>query len=181
MNDTDFDIETRIIRLYGDVDENMANIFLIACNNMKNDNSPITIYINSNGGNAEDGFVIIDIIEQLKTLGIQTNICVLGKAYSVAALILCAGEVKYASKNASIMFHSASYDFSDASSVLYNTKTLNTLLNSLINENNRVVDILKKYTKLPKKLINKCLHEDLYLTPEQAKKYNVIDDIKTII
>ena len=108
MNDTDFDIENRIIRLYGDVDENMANIFLIACNNMKNDNSLITIYINSNGGNIDDGFVIIDIIEQLKNLGIQTNICVLGKACSVSALILCAGEVKYASKNASIMFHSAS-------------------------------------------------------------------------
>jgi ATP-dependent Clp protease protease subunit len=70
----------------------------------------ITLYIHSNGGDADGLINIYDVMHMIKA-PIQT-IC-LGKAYSAAAVMLAAGSKgkRYAFKNSKIMIHGVQFSF----------------------------------------------------------------------
>ena len=73
------------------ISENTIEKVVMPLLRMDNDGSgeKITIYINTNGGSVYDGLVLCDIIEQLKT---ETEVIVLGYAYSMGSIILMSGK-----------------------------------------------------------------------------------------
>ena len=73
------------------ISENTMEKVIMPLLRMDNDGSgkKITIYINTNGGSVYDGLVLCNIIEKLKT---QTDVIVLGYAYSMGAIILMSGK-----------------------------------------------------------------------------------------
>ena len=84
-------LEERKILINDIISENTIEKVVMPLLRMDNDGSgkKITIYINTNGGSVYDGLVLCDIIEHLKT---ETEVIVLGYAYSMGSIILMSGK-----------------------------------------------------------------------------------------
>src|ERR1044071_4791502 len=75
--------------LIGDIEKDNARSFIERLREFANDNRrPITIYINSAGGNVRDGLAIHDVIRQIVSTGIEITIVVQGMAYSMGSVVL---------------------------------------------------------------------------------------------
>ena len=136
------------------------------------DHSPITIYINTNGGDLSALLNIYDIMQIIQS-PIET-ICV-GKAYSAGSLILAAGTHRKMYKHAKVMIHGIQCVFpipteNDPTSIENYFDYLN------INNQN-VAKILAKHTGFDLQFILDDLKNDKYFSAEQALEYRLIDEI----
>lgn len=133
--------------------------------------NPITIYINSPGGEIYSLLGLYDVIQTLIKEGYVIKTVNIGIAASAAAIILLAGSkgYRYCLPNATTMLHqpsSGTYGtVTDMEIDVAETKRLKTCLN----------DIIQKHAS--KDLIP-LLERDAFLTPEQALEYGIIDEIK---
>lgn len=84
-------LKNRIILINDTISELTIDKVVMPLLQMDNDGSgkKITIYINTNGGSVYDGLCLCNIIEKLKT---NTEIIVLGYAYSMGSIILMSGK-----------------------------------------------------------------------------------------
>lgn len=84
-------LKERKILINDIISENTIEKVVMPLLRMDNDGSgkKITIYVNTNGGSVYDGLVLCDIIEHLKT---ETEVIVLGYAYSMGSIILMSGK-----------------------------------------------------------------------------------------
>lgn len=84
-------LKERKILINDIISENTIEKVVMPLLRMDNDGSGdrITIYVNTNGGSVYDGLVLCDIIEHLKT---ETEVIVLGYAYSMGSIILMSGK-----------------------------------------------------------------------------------------
>lgn len=142
-------------------------LYLDQCSNDK-----ISIYINSEGGDIRSAFMIYDMINIIKS-PIET-ICV-GAALGEAALILAAGArgMRNATKNSIIKINQLIHTYSKYSD-LANAKIL---LDQSKKDNIKYIDALSKCTQKTYNRIYTDTERDLYLSPQNAKKYNIIDNI----
>jgi ATP-dependent protease ClpP protease subunit len=65
----------------------------------------ITIEINTDGGDVDQGFAMIDMIEEAKSVGVKIHCIVRGCCYSMGVAILQAGSTRGMTKYSSIMIH----------------------------------------------------------------------------
>src|SRR5260221_6025113 len=79
----------RDIYLIGDIEKDTARTCIERLREMANENDkPITIFINSAGGNVTDGLAIHDAIRHVIRRGIEVKIIVQGMAYSMGSIVL---------------------------------------------------------------------------------------------
>src|ERR1700730_7317080 len=79
----------RDVYLIGDIEKDTARSCIERLRELANDNRrPITLYINSAGGNVTDGLALHDSIRQLINRGVEVTIIVQGMAYSMGSLVL---------------------------------------------------------------------------------------------
>ena len=130
---------------------------------------PITLQINSSGGECYSGFAIIDTIELAKKDGVPVNIIVEGMAASMAAAILLVGSKRYATKRSVIMLHQVSGGYYDKNS------SLQIQAKEVDRVNNELKKLIGEYSDMEP--IHESILEDLYLTPEEALKLGIIDGI----
>lgn len=140
---------------------------------------PIKIYINSTGTSRYDGepigfeteaFAICDTMRYIKP-AVQT-ICI-GSAMGMAAMLLSAGTkgFRVSLPNASIVLHqSKSYARGQATDIQIRAKEV--LANKAT-----MVEILSHNTGQPIEKIAKDMDRLLYMSPEQAKEYGLIDRV----
>jgi ATP-dependent protease ClpP protease subunit len=84
----------RDIYLIGDIEKDTARGVIERLRELANDNSrPITLYINSAGGNVTDGLAIHDAVREIVSRGIEVVIVVQGMAYSMGSVVLQAPPV----------------------------------------------------------------------------------------
>ena len=133
------------------------------------DKLPITLYINSTGGDAYAALCIASAIMSSKTP--ITTIC-LGSAQSGAALILAAGHIRAAFRYSTIMLHlpKATSDVSTSKELASQTKGI-----EMLDED--IYDLLEKKTTMTKRVIKNKLISDWFLGPTEALKYGIIDTI----
>ena len=107
----DFQKLNRIITL-GEIDSESVNDIIQLIYEINDEDTrktqvePIQLIINSLGGEMYSGLALIDIIENSR-IPIHT-ICY-GSAMSMALIVYAAGYQRYASKNATFMYHEAAY------------------------------------------------------------------------
>lgn len=84
-------LKNRIILINDTISDLTIDKVVMPLLQMDNDGTgkKITIYINTNGGSVYDGLCLCNIIENLKT---ETEIIVLGYAYSMGSIILMSGK-----------------------------------------------------------------------------------------
>lgn len=79
----------RDVYLIGDIEKDTARGTIERLRELAADsNRPITLYINSAGGNVTDGLAIHDAIRHLVSRGIEVTIIVQGMAYSMGSIVL---------------------------------------------------------------------------------------------
>lgn len=115
LHDRGVSLATRTIMLDGDVDEAMAVKFYKNLNILQQRGStrPITIVINSGGGDVQPALAIYDII-QLCDSHITT--IAYGAAQSSACIILQAGDLRKAYPSTLIMYHVGTSAFGETPS-----------------------------------------------------------------
>eukprot|EP00548_Thalassiothrix_antarctica_P014322 CAMPEP_0194173872 /NCGR_PEP_ID=MMETSP0154-20130528/8135_1 /TAXON_ID=1049557 /ORGANISM="Thalassiothrix antarctica, Strain L6-D1" /LENGTH=195 /DNA_ID=CAMNT_0038887091 /DNA_START=423 /DNA_END=1010 /DNA_ORIENTATION=+ len=143
-------------------------------NNDDNNNDIITIYIHSSGGSVVAGLAIHDVI---KSMPVPVRTVCLGKAYSMAAILLSAGTKGYrhALPNSRIMIHqpSSSLRSMKASDVVIQTEFLLELKQKLEN-------LLATYTKTSEIVLKAMMDRDTYMTSNDAQSIGIIDTIGPI-
>src|SRR3954471_5662635 len=79
----------RDVYLIGDIEKDTARSCIERLRELANDSSrPITLFINSAGGNVTDGLAIHDAVRYIISRGIQISIIVQGMAYSMGSIVL---------------------------------------------------------------------------------------------
>ena len=132
---------------------------------------PIQIYINSPGGCASS---LIQILATMEIIKSPVHTIVVGKAYSAGAILLSAGNERYALPSSKIMLHGVQYGFP----IPGNDLTDNKSYYSFVNQSNDVImKLMSKYTKQPLEKLKQDLSRELWLTATDAVAYGVIDGI----
>jgi len=137
--------------------------------NREDKTAPVNLMINSPGGDVHEMLGIIDYIE---SLDVKVNTICRGRAFSAAAIILACGTgSRMMSKRSTVMFHQSSSflggKMSDISAYLDNVKNIE----------KTIYDILADKTNKDQSWWKDNMKSDLYLTAEQLKEFNVIDEI----
>jgi ATP-dependent Clp protease protease subunit len=133
--------------------------------------NPITIYINSPGGEVYCLLGLYDVIQLFIKQGYIIKTINIGIAASAAAIILLSGSkgFRHCLPNSTVMLHQPSSGtigtVTDMEIDLEESKRLKQALN----------EIIKKHAS--EELIP-LMERDAYLTPEEAIKYGIIDSIK---
>jgi len=165
-------LKDRIIFVGTAVDDNVANLVMaqMLFLEAEDPNKDIHLYINSPGGYVTSGLAIYDTMQFIKPDVATTCI---GQASSMAAVLLAGGapEKRAALPNSRIMIHQPWGGVQgQVTDIEIHTKELRTLKRNLIN-------ILSKHTGRPPKDIEKDTERNYFMSPEEAKKYGLIDKI----
>lgn len=139
-----------------------------------NGDSPITIILNSPGGDVYDGLAIYDAISQCKN---YVTIKVMGKAQSMGAVILQAADKRIMSANASLMIHYGT------TGVNGETKTVSKYLTETqrIDKDMEQLFLKKIREKKPKytlKQVRQLLDRDTYFSASDAVDLGLADEIE---
>ena len=136
----------------------------------ENSDEPITIYINSPGGNISSGFAIYDVMNKIKC---PVHTMVMGIAASMAAFILCSGSRgnRYALPNASIMIHQPK------GAVEGQAADVEIYAKRLVDLREELYKIMAKNTGMSYEEMAYACERDNYLTPKKALEMGFIDKI----
>jgi ATP-dependent Clp protease protease subunit len=170
-------LEKRTIILTGEIDAYKAELtterlfYLVSFNK-----NPITIILNSVGGDVYYGLLIFDTIRALVKEGIEINIEVRGLAASMGAIIVQAGSKRLGSKYSRFLIHEIAYMVEEKTSVKLSEaweqaeelKKLNDMLKGILAE---------RCKKTPKE-IEKIWHKkDIWLSAQEALDFGLIDEV----
>ena len=165
-------LKERIIFLTGPVNDDIASLIIAQLLFLESENpkKDIYFYINSPGGLVTAGLGIYDTMQYIKPK--VSTLCV-GQAASMGSLMLAAGAtgMRFALPNARIMLHQPSGGFSgQATDIEIHAR-------EIIEVKEKLNKIYEKHTKQKLDTIRKTLERDHFLTPAEAKKFGVIDEI----
>lgn len=168
-------LKERIIMLTGEIDDTLSEIVCseLIFLNAKDQELPISIYIDSPGGSVTAGMAIYDVMKAIeapiKTIG-------LGLCASMAAFLLSSGDkgYRYAYPNAEIMIHQP------IGQTQGQVSDLEIMTKRFISLKNKLNSILASNTNKSLEEIEKDTDRDNFLTANEAIEYGLIDfKIKT--
>jgi ATP-dependent Clp protease, protease subunit len=167
--------QLRDVYLVGDIDKDSARSVIERLRELANDDSrrPITLYINSAGGNVTDGLAIHDTIRHLVALGQEVTIIVQGMAYSMGSVVLQAASPgrRLAFPHSWIMIHEPAKWAGWQS-----TSTAAQHLERLKQMQAQIYRILARRSgKQLSRIIRDTKRTDFYLDAAKARDYGLID------
>lgn len=132
----------------------------------------ITIFINSDGGDIRNAFMIYDVMKILSA-PIET-ICI-GSAQNEAAILLAGGTkgMRFATSNTVIAINQLVHDWY----MQTNLTDAKKLLEQSQIDNRRLLEILSKATGKTMKFLREDLDRQVFFNANQAIKYGLIDKI----
>ena len=172
--------DLRSIGLFADVSEERiaelihAMLYLNEVNKVNKTKTPITFYLSTYGGSADDMFGMYDIMRQVRE---ETEIHTigLGKVMSAGVILLASGTKgkRQIGQNCRVMIHSV---------IAGNHGPLHNLINEMeaVEQIQQMyIDCLVAETKLTKKQLKKLLERkvNVYLSAEEAVEYGIADII----
>ena len=166
----------RDIYLIGDIEKDTAKVVIERLREMANDSRrPITLYINSAGGNVTDGLAIHDVIRHLVSTGFEVTVVVQGMAYSMGSVVLQAASPgrRLAYPHSWIMIHEPAKWAGWQS-----TTAAAQHLDRLKQMQSQIYRILADRSGKPlRQIIRDTKRTDFYLDAAKAKEYGLIDGI----
>lgn len=172
------DVPTRTLMLFGEVDEALLDRATSAFHLFSAKTDPVTVLLNSPGGDVAQGMAIYDLIKNSEA---PVTIRVVGEACSMGAVILQAGDVREAYENSVIMHHVGEMSFSGhAENVKLNQQfevkygnRIDLIMLESINEK------LEKDGQKPKTMAWWKKHDlwDRWLTADEAIEMGLLDSI----
>ena len=166
----------RDVYLIGDIEKDNARVFIEKVLELANDSRrPITVYINSAGGNVTDGLAIHDVIRHLVSTGIEITIVVQGMAYSMGSVVLQAASEgkRLAFPHSWIMIHEPAKWAGWQS-----TTAAAQHLDRLKQMQSQIYRIMASRSGKPlRQIIRDTKRTDFYLDAWKAKEYGLIDHV----
>jgi ATP-dependent Clp protease protease subunit len=166
----------RDVYLVGDIDKDSAKAAMQRMRELARDSTkPMTLYLNTAGGNVTDGLALHDAIRHLVATGIDVSIVVQGMAYSMGSIVLQAATQgrRFAFPHSWIMIHEPAKWAGWQS-----TTAAAQHLDRLKQMQAQIYRILAERSGKPlAKIIRDTKRTDLYLDAVKAKEYGLIDDI----
>ena len=166
----------RDIYLVGDIDKDSARAVIERLRELANDNrKPITIYMNTAGGNVTDGLAIHDTVRYLVTQGMQVTVVVQGMAYSMGSVVLQAASPgrRFAFPHSWIMIHEPAKWAGWQS-----TTAAAQHLDRLKQMQSQIYRILAERSGKPlRQIIRDTKRTDFYLDAAKAREYGLIDEV----
>jgi ATP-dependent Clp protease protease subunit len=165
-------LKERIIFLGGPVEDDIANLIIaqLLFLDSEDPEKEISLYINSPGGVITSGLAIYDTMRYVRAP--VSTICT-GIAMSMAAVLLAAGAPgrRFALPHSRIMIHQGSGGFrGNTPDVFIQVKEMEQLVRT-------TQEILAAHTGQPMEKVVKDTDRDLFLSPEQAVEYGIIDEV----
>lgn len=137
----------------------------------QNSDETIKVLINSQGGMIDAGMVIYDLIQSATT---PISLYCIGQAYSMAAIIFLSGKHgRYMLPNSKLMLHQPLIHTCPGGSA----SSMKSLSDSLIQEKNRINNIIAKHTGMTKRQVEKATAYDHFYTAEEAIAENLADEV----
>lgn len=165
-------LKERIVFVSGQVEDNMASVIVAQLLFLEADNpeKDIYMYINSPGGVVTSGLSIYDTMQYIKP---DISTLCMGQACSMGSLLLTAGTKgkRFSLPHSRIMLHQPSGGYSGQAT------DAEIHLNEMLNVKKKLNQIYSKHTSRKEKEIYDALERDNFMSPEDAKKFGVIDEI----
>ena len=166
----------RDVYLIGDIEKDTARLCIERLRELAGDNNrPITLYINSAGGNVTDGLAIHDAVRHIVSRGIDVTITVQGMAYSMGSVVLQAASEgqRLAFPHSWIMIHEPAKWAGWQS-----TTAAAQHLERLKQMQDQIYKILSSRSGKPlRQIIKDTKRTDFYLDAQKAKEYGLIDAV----
>ncbi len=167
-------LKDRIIFLGTPIDDNVANLVVaqLLFLEAEDPEKDIYLYINSPGGSITAGLAIYDTMQYIKPD--VSTICV-GQAASMAAVLLAAGAKgkRYALPHSRIMIHQP------MGGIQGQAKEIEIHAKEILKLKETLESILAKHTGQPIERIKEDTDRDYFMSPEEAKKYGIVDQVIT--
>jgi ATP-dependent Clp protease protease subunit len=163
----------RKLFLSGSIDAEMANQFLSQFLYLEQESDePVTIYINSPGGEVNAGLMIYDVIQGSS---LPINMVCTGMAASMAAILLAGGQKgrRYIMKHSKVMIHEPLI----ANGVGGSATSIKNISESILETRKICNSILAKHTGKTLKEINAATSFDNYMNAEEAIQFGICDTI----
>src|SRR6266516_2084239 len=166
----------RDIYLIGDIEKDTARHAIERLRELASESQkPITLYINSAGGNVTDGLALHDTIRYLVSQGVEITIVVQGMAYSMGSVVLQAASPgqRFAFPHSWIMIHEPAKWAGWQS-----TTAAAQHLERLKQMQDQIYKILSSRSGKPlRQIIKDTKRTDFYLDAANALEYGLIDAI----
>ncbi len=166
----------RDVYLIGDIEKDTARGCIERIRELASDGGrPVTLYINSAGGNVTDGLAIHDSIRHIVSRGIEVTIVVQGMAYSMGSIVLQAASDgrRLAFPHSWIMIHEPAKwaGWQSTSAAAQHLERLKQM-------QDQIYKILSSRSGKPlRQIIKDTKRNDFYLDAARARKYGLIDEI----
>ena len=132
--------------------------------------APITLYINSGGGEVDAGFSIIDSMNGIDSPVITI---IVGMSASMAGIISIAGSQRFMTEHSVWMSHDMAGGVHGRD---YTTKTIDRVA-FMKKEQEKCEIFIAKHTKLTPEELTQARHGELWLTPQECLKKGIIDEV----
>ena len=166
----------RDVYLIGDIEKDTARACIERIRELASDSGrPITLYINSAGGNVTDGLALHDAIRQIVRRGIEVTIVVQGMAYSMGSVVLQAASDgrRLAFPHSWIMIHEPAKwaGWQSTSAAAQHLERLKQM-------QDQIYKILSVRSGKPlRQIIRDTKRTDFYLDAKNALEYGLIDAV----
>lgn len=168
-------LKDRIIMLGTPIDDNVANsvIAQLFFLEMENADKDIHLYINSPGGSVSAGLAIYDVMQFVKC---DVATYCMGIAASMGSLLLASGAKgkRHALPNSRVMIHQPLIAGGGISGQVSDIE-IHAMEMSYTKK--KLTQIYAEHTGQDAKKLTEMMDRDRYLSPEEAKKLSVVDDI----
>src|SRR5690606_30261004 len=167
-------LRERIVFLGGALDESVANLVIAQLLHLEGEDParPISLYINSPGGDMTALFAVYDAMQYL---GPPIHTVCVGQAASAAAVLLAAGEPGQRSvlPNARVLIHQPHGGAQGQAA------DLEIAVREMVEMRERMVDILVERTGQPRERIVADIDRDHIFRGEAAVAYGLVDQVIT--
>ncbi len=165
-------LKERVVFLVGVVNEMSANLIVAQLLFLESENpdKDIFFYINSPGGSVSAGLAIYDTMQFIKP---DVSTLCIGQAASMGALLLLAGQKgrRYALPHSRIMIHQP------LGGAQGQATDIDIQAREILRMREEINNIIVRHTGQQLKKIEKDTDRDMFLTPEQAVEYGLIDEV----
>jgi ATP-dependent Clp protease, protease subunit len=165
-------LRERIVFLGSEVDDDVANVIIAQMLYLEAEDpdKDITLYINSPGGLAYAGMAIYDVMQHVRC---EVSTTCVGMAMSAAAMILAGGAAgkRFALPSSKVMIHQGSAGTRGAPS------DMEIQLREVLALTQRMAEIIAFHSRKPIDQVKLDIDRDYFLTPEEACRYGLIDEI----
>jgi len=165
-------LKERVVCINGPISDDIAAVTVAQLLFLESENpsKPLSLYINSPGGAVTAGLAIYDTIQYIRSP--VSTLCI-GQAASMGSLLLAAGAPgeRRSLPNARVMIHQPSGGASgQATDIAIHAK-------EILKVREKLNLIYVKHTGQPIERIEQCMERDLFMSPEEAKEFGIVDEV----